>query len=61
MLLALVLSAQGLGRATNYQSASALYVYAPLLLTLCIWLLVVNAAVAPPAVIGSRPRASSPC
>jgi hypothetical protein len=42
LVLALVLSAQGLWRLTSIRSDSFLVTYAPFLLTLCIWLLVVN-------------------
>ena len=49
--LALILAAQGLWRLTSNVSGSPLVIYAPFLLSLCIWLLVVNedsiAAVAP--------------
>jgi len=41
LLLALVLAAQGLTRAANQGSTSLVYMYAPCLLTLSTWLLVV--------------------
>jgi hypothetical protein len=43
LLLALVVSAQGLLRLTQIRSASPLVTYGPCLLTLCVWLLVLNA------------------
>jgi len=42
LLLALVLAAQGLWKFTLNRSDSFLVTYAPFLLTLCVWLLVVN-------------------
>ncbi len=42
LLLALAISAQGLSRAVNVQSSSILYLYAPSLLALCLWLLILE-------------------
>lgn len=44
LFLAVILSAQGLSRLANQQSASLAVVYAPLLLTLAIWLLIARSA-----------------
>jgi F0F1-type ATP synthase membrane subunit a len=42
LVLGLVLATQGIWRLTSNTSGSPLVTYAPFLLTLCVWLLVVN-------------------
>jgi hypothetical protein len=41
LLLAFLLSFQGLMHALNQQSDSLIYIYAPFLITFCVWLLVI--------------------
>ena len=47
LALAILLSAQGLTQAANHYSPDLVYVYAPFLIALCVWLLVVNRGPAP--------------
>ena len=49
LLLALLLASQGLWRLTSIRSGSPLVTYAPFLLSLCVWLLVVNERATRPA------------
>jgi hypothetical protein len=49
LLLALILSAQGLARAAHQQLDATLVVFSPLLLTLGLWLLAIHVCPAPPA------------
>jgi len=44
LLLSLALSAQGLTRATGHHSDTLEFLYAPFLLTLCLWLLIARSA-----------------
>jgi alpha-1,2-mannosyltransferase len=49
LLLALVLSAQGLTRIAGHASGSPAFAFAPFLLTLCVWMLVLQAEARRPA------------
>lgn len=56
LVLAMLLAAQGLWRLTMNASDSALVIYAPLLLSLCVWLLVVNEHATGSATVGAGRR-----